>query len=296
MALLSITPKIRRDYGDTAPLDSQSVVPRTRLHYDLVFDVGTSDDEIKNDLRVPQPKQLLGPGQFLRVVERDVSRSSQIMGELAVQYESPALGLATHNPLDVRPHVRGTTIATEVEIDTDIDGNAILTVTKEKFDPLPRATVRIPLLHVERNVAFDPSAVIAQYMCSPLPATNSDLFRGTPVGALTVWDMSFEEVFADDYVFYKFVVEFARRDAAPGSTVDKAWWLRVLAQGYLVSVLLPVAGFAPAHIDGVPVIKPVRHAVATGDILDFFDPDEWYEFNIRPSLPFYSIGILNPGE
>lgn len=291
MSIQSITAKQRREGGDSSPNNQPGLVQRRTSHYDVVHLGTTTDADILNDVRVPQPKNLFGAGSFLRVVERQLTRRSPVFSELAVQYEAPNLSIVTQNPLDLPTKVKYITVNTEEAVDVDINGNPIETIAGEKFEPEVREIKSMPVLWLQKPLAYDPGFLIKQYM-TPSPATNSDTFRGHPPGALAMWGMEAEAVENDDFIYFVLTIQIALRDAAPGSTVERAWWKRLKAQGYFVLYADQFEeAFVPAMREGKPVGKPVLHNKDTGFELPKGSDAQWYEFQTRPSRPFNSLPI-----
>lgn len=80
------------------------------------------------------------------------------------------------------------------------------------------------------------------------------------------------------------------RDAAPGSTYDRAWWVRVRAEGLYVRGPSMTAGSRTRALDddNEPVVKPILHHTTGADVgKKLSDPTkaEYYEFQ-PPSVVY----------
>lgn len=278
MAVQSVTERHEHTSGDTTDADSGTIVERRSKHFDVVHDRGDSDALILAHPDIPQPNTIFGTGSFLTVRNRHLNRGL-LHSQVEVEYESVPLEIGTQNPVDVEAEIEYETETYTDYMDVDQDGNRIETVLKEDFDPIPQETFRIPIYSITRPVPADPSGLIDNYLI-PLPAINADMFYGRPPGALLIWDLrARKKVVPDVLTYWILSCKIARRDAAPGSTVEKAWWLRVKAQGFLIQALGVVID---ARRNGQMTNVPLRHSTSSGEALSKDDPTEFYEFKRFP--------------
>jgi hypothetical protein len=295
MGVWKVTRKPKESAGDASPLNGPGSAD-ARLTFQVLVDAPATDTvaSVLADPRVPQPKAAHPDGFYLRVAGRGCNRINQVTFEVEIDYASPPGGQAGENPLNTPPSIEFDAVPVETEIDVDINGRPIVMKTGERFDPKPRELVYEPTITVTRNVTWIDPYVIASYRNS----VNSDTWYGMPPG--TVWITALRAVnqITPEWVYWQASGTFQLRGAAPGSTERKAWWLRLLAQGYTVNVPAALSftdadlNGAPAMKDGAPVTSPVLHDPATGYQLSDTANARWYEFETKRAMPFANLGLI----
>jgi hypothetical protein len=290
---IEFTRKNKTDGGDASPAGQAYLSKTDTLYFDVTHPADTTTDEILAQADVlgyavksPHPDG----NQFMRVATRRRA-GGRFLSELAVEYEAPRLDVPTQgNPVGTPPKIRYRTQKNSEGIDTDVNGDPIIMVTGEEFDPRPQEVRPLPIMDITKSVNFDPGDVIEQYTW----ATNSDTFRGRPAGSLLMWDMEAEDVTTEDFYYWVLHCQIAYKSPAPGSTPERAWYLRLLAQGYRVKVtLFGATKTGPATDErGNRSTKPVLHDTTSGAVIRDNASAQWYEFETKNSLPFNSIGLL----
>lgn len=192
------------------------------------------------------------------------------------------------SPLDDPPVVLPEFLGSREEVDEDFNGDPLVTVNGEPFDPPSEADIYDLVLKVRRNLpAFD-YQLAWLYMGNGRsePATNSDTFLGFPAGAGRVINILPEEVDTEDFTYWRVTASFQFRRAAPGSTVAKAWYKRIRHEGFKVKVDGEI-------VEKRDAARPVLlKADGTEADLDGGDEAHWLEFQMGPSLPFAALGLI----
>jgi hypothetical protein len=241
-------------------------------------------------LRSPHPD-----GLYLRASRRRAQFVGPTLWEIQIDYESlGGGGQQTQNPLDMPPKIRFTSEDREEEIDIDINGKPLRTITKEGFEPRIREVKPTPIITVTRNVGWVNPTVIADYRWR----VNSDNWYGMSPGTVLIMSLDAENVPDPDFNYWTVTGKFALRTAAPGSTDAKAWYTRVYAQGYYafyppISGSTYVLGPILYGEDQRPVTKPMAHYVSNGRPLDeSTTTGQWYEFQTKESRDFSTLGLI----
>lgn len=199
------------------------------------------------------------------------------------------------SPLDEPPEIETTFASSEAQLDQDIGGVPIMT---KNGDQLNGASDEINelVLTVSRNLPAWDFLLANTYMGSGKTpaATNSDTVLGFPPGAARLKGLSAKSVTSNGFLYFRAtgIVQF--RSAAPGSTVDKAWWLRIRHEGYTIRDAAGDA-FSKWHIalDGhknevtQPVMIKLDGTRETNPLVG-----HWLEFQTSPSLPYSGLGIF----
>jgi hypothetical protein len=304
MSILNIKRKIESSTTDNWPLTSMASQERTVEYSVLVTDTTDTEDTILASPITPQLRSPHPDGLIARATRRQLRRVAPYLYDLEVGYEAFSMvGDVSQggggNPLSVPPKIRFTSTAAEYEIDVDIEGNAIIMRTGEEFNPKPKETVYDPVIEITRNVAWVNPFVMATYR----NATNSDTWYGMPPGTLRIAGLDADSVGeeGDDFIYWTVHGSIQCRLAHPGSTDDKAWWLRMRAQGYIVNLTDDQGEYIAVHAwdkEGNKVSKPVLHNKDTGAAIVATGTQslntlaQWYEFQTKRSLPFADLGLL----
>jgi hypothetical protein len=201
-----------------------------------------------------------------------------------------ARGDVGENPLLEPADVKINFSTQQAEFDQDIDGNPICTKNGEGYTVTDDISDLV--LTVRRNLeAFD-DAIAWQYMHRG--ATNSDTFRGYPPGTCRMRGLDGDRVNGEDFIYWSVTGIIQVRSAAPGSSMDKAWYARHRHEGYRERIAL--GGGVNAVVQAIdaeqqPVTAPVLLDI---DGYQITDPTAaiWQEWKMAPSLPFASLGFF----
>lgn len=294
MGVSSVTRKVRSQVDDRS-LNGQAAAQAWEIPYDIVVDdPTTTETAILSHGSVVKVGDAHPDNSYLRVIQRRLVRVAPTKYELVAGYGAPGGAGTDVNPLALPPEIEFDAIAQEEAIDEDIDGKAIIMRTGEEFSPRITELVYIPVLRVRRNVAWIDPYTMATYR----NATNSDTWYGMPPGTVKVARLVARRRTFSALTYWEVDGEFHMKLNYGGSSSPaRAWWKRVLAQGFKVNVDDDLLGFGYVTVhafgkDGKPVTKPVLHDIETGYEITDNTEAQWYEFQTKPSLPFSALGLL----
>jgi len=195
------------------------------------------------------------------------------------------------NPLNAPPTIEWTDQETDEPIDCDFDGSPIVTVNNE---PLEGVTAKIAdqVVTIQRNYADFSSYATAAYRRS----VNSDTFLGFPAGTAKMIRFNARKIYGDGQTYWNVSASIQFR-LPYNTTAEKAWYARVLNQGYLVKD--PTTN-APRraiekdlHASGTenPTAKPVM-LTSTGYIETNPANAYWLTIKRYGALPYNALGLL----
>jgi hypothetical protein len=127
---------------------------------------------------------------------------------------------------------------------------------------------------------------------------NTDTFLGVfPPGTALITQFEANSVTTNDLVYWRQTTGLQFRTGEPNTTNAKAWWRRVRAEGFLVTVDSVLGGGAKDNVravdkNGEPATKPVLHDKTTGE--EILDPEDaqWYEWKTKKTRPFGAISLI----
>lgn len=301
MALVNVTLK-PRESGAGDQVDDNLKNPRSEAT--RVFTL-LSDSVNDNELTIKYAAQAAGllprrgeahPSNFyLRCVNVDIRRTSLIYYEATASYTSIGGGDdGQQDPTLDPPEYRWGFAESQEPIDQDADGKPIVTVHGESFDPPLTETVYTLMLSATKNVAVFNPIVAADYIGS----VNTDTFLGVfPPGTALITQFEANSVTTNDLVYWRQTTGLQFRTGEPNTTNAKAWWRRVRAEGFLVTVDSVLGGGAKDNVravdkNGEPATKPVLHDKTTGE--EILDPEDaqWYEWKTKKTRPFGAISLI----
>lgn len=274
----------------SAKSDGRNYSQSARRSFTVVSDAPTTDTGYGAKLATGVPRvRDPHPEDFsLRVVDVNAVRKSPVLWEIDVEYAAQTA--AGRNPLDEPAVIRWSFVTADEPIDADVDGEPIVTVNNERFDPPISAPASDLVLSIVKNVAsFDPGQARTYKN-----AVNSDTFLGQPAGTARLEGIEAESVTDDDFSYWRLSVEIRFRVGIRGAADSKAWYRRILHQGFIIR---DAAGDAAAKWHratdghGNESVVPV---LIKSDGTQETDPASahWLEFEIYNSLPFASLGLL----
>ncbi len=229
MAVLSVTEDFR-GWGSECHSESDGTkIGSAPRYFDVTFDSG---DVGASRPFIARSENAVDPTTGVRVPQLGDSHpwdtwTYVIRLRTAVADESPFVFRVTveyreiRNPLDEPPIIEWLSASTMEPIDTDIDGNPILTSSDEPFDPPPTEEFYDLILRASYNVAtFDPVGA-ADYK----GAVNIDWFRGFAPGLAKVKEYTSRQIRVITGNFYVAV-------AAEIHFRSTGWKRKFLDQGY----------------------------------------------------------------
>lgn len=189
-----------------------------------------------------------------------------------------------NDPLAEPAEISWGDVASVEPIDQDADGNAILNAAHEPFDPPPAMDIKDTLLRIKRNeAAFDPDTKLTFD-----DTTNQHVFWGGKPGRARMAIPAADKVNASPS-YWKVLYEITFRMRTPvGVTDEKAWYRRILNQGYRY---LDGDGVShPILEDGQPISQP-KLLAADGSILASDADPVWLEFKKYPPTDWGLLGL-----
>lgn len=265
------------------------------------WDVLTSADASEWEVMVLTPTPKRGyphpDNPFLRVRRVRVERRSPIHWIYFADYELTDNGTDSGdpndpigNPLLQPPVIRYSHEEVEEEIDEDEDGKPIVNVNNEPF-PKRTRLFGYRIITIEKNVAsFNASEKDEYFFC-----TNSSGFLNYAAGRLLLKSIDGDPVTDGGFTYYKQIATIASRTQAKLSSADRAWWMRMREEGFLVYTGQQTNSgrfiFKHAEKDGDRVSQPVLLDI---DGREETDPQEamWSEFRRYPAKSFAAANIL----
>ena len=226
-----------------------------------------------------------------RLVRRRARRVALTLFEVDCEYESR--GADDQSTLDEHPVKSYSSIITEEEIDVDIRGMPIQTMAFEGFDPPVRSPRSTRVLRVTRNMRNYFDGIGSLYEGK----VNSDTFQGYPPGTCWLAALNADEVRSKNLSYWRITAEIHIRGAAPGSINARAWWKRVLHQGYYAKLInesdSSIWKRVPCIDDqGRRATKPMPLKLDGSQEFDKNAPAVWLEFEQFQSISFNSMRLL----
>jgi len=259
--------------------------------WSIVTDPDVTIIDLSNEASVPQIGDVYPGLQTIFVKDKQWERVSPIYWILTVQYEGEFGPDGADQRAEFQPPVISwTDTETEEAIDEDLNGAAIVNVNNE---PIEGVTMKIAdlVLTVERKYRFfDPVATHA-YRHS----VNSDTFAGFAPGTGRLTAFSANQEYDENQNGYWKVNASIQFRYPYRTTAARAWWKRILHEGYMVraSALDPPEA-AYREVDGrkEQVTKPV---LLKADGTRENDPANavFLEFEVYTPLPYNSLGLLS---
>jgi len=268
-----------------------------REAYQITHDPGTSLIDIYTTS--------LGPNQLPAINSLYPGTTSVFYDSASPSYVSPIMTIVEYtasgkfgpngpedNPLNQPPKIDWTDTKTDEPIDVDFDGNPIVTINNEPIEGIT-AKIADQVVTIQRNyAAFSPYATAAYRR-----SVNSDTFLGYPAGTAKLIRFNAKEVRGDGLPAYWDVTASIQFRLPYRTTNAKAWYKRVLHQGYMVKDATTNAPRRAIEKDlnsssgENPTAKPVL-LTATGYIETNPANATFREFKVYDSLPYNALGLL----
>ena len=256
--------------------------------YQIVTTATTTKVEIAASTDLPATGSLYPGLAAIRLNTRSFKQVSPIfwIGTMSYDGEFGPNG-PQESPTQSKPVISWADAESDEAIDEDWDGNPIVTANDE---PIDGVTVKIAdmVLNVEKNYSFFSPSATSAYRHS----VNSDTFAGYPPGTGRLVRFGAKQAWDDDDNGYWTVSASIQFRQPYRTTPDKAWYARVLHQGYMVR---ESAGADPTRAWDLSTKEPSSKPVLLkADGTRETDPANahWLEFKRYDSLPFNSLGLL----
>lgn len=285
MPVLEVTNMWSRDDGKIASSDGRTFTLSQTDAYQVTVTPDTSRRQIASDIRIPKVGASLVGAPFITVKSVDFDRVSPLLWVVTVN-SSGELGNddPSSTPIDNRLIFKGSTVQSEVEITEDAVGKAITTVNGEPIFGVKKKIYDLSF-NLTRNFLAINFDVVSEY----LDAVNSDFFLGFAPGRVKFVGYSFEEIAADQFVYYKVTGNFEIRKPY-NTTAAKAWHFRTLHQGYKVK---DSQGNIVTAVDdnGQDTTSPV---LLKSDGTEETNPSNanFLEIQTYSSLPYNNLGFV----
>lgn len=214
-------------------------------------------------------------------------RSSVLLWDIVAEYES--IAAPDKSPIDTAPKINRRTIWVDEPIDTDINGDLICTVNRERYEGI---TERFPIFvyDVQRAVPMFDDRAWRAYAGS----VNNDNWGPFQPGEVLLFDLQADEVSNDDYTYFQVKAEFHTKEPPVGATPAQTWHKRILHQGFYVNTLGSPPSQIVAHAEddeGNKVTKPVL-LDANGEIITDSSNAVWNFYETKSSMSFNALGLL----
>lgn len=257
---------------------------RASLIRAFTVELSASDpiEEAFNAAGLPLVNDVYPGTQFIVCRKLTPSRLAPTLALVQCDYAGEfGVGGVNDPPTSNEIRIRWQSSVTDEPIDQDINGRPLVNANNEIIEGI---TERIPdkVLTIERDFLEINTYALSEYLRS----RNSDTFFGWPPGTVRFMDYNADNVITDGAAgFWKVSAIFHCR-IPYNTTPDKAWFKRVVHEGFKVR---PTAADEPmaAFLNGAPVTKPVL-LKADGTLETDPDNAHWLEFETTRELP-YSI-------
>lgn len=255
-----------------------------REAYQVICDPEDTFRDVSNGPGVPLLNDLYPGSSQIRVVSRTPRQVSPIFWIIEITYEGSfgPLGIS-QSPLQERPTIKWGKIESDEPVDQDFNGSPIVTVNGEPIEGVTKKISDVTCT-IQRNFAAISLPATYQYLHS----VNSDTFLGFAPGVVRLTDWSAEEQFAEEIGGYWRVTAGFQMRWPYNTTPAKAWWARVLNQGYQIKV---GGEIQMATYKGQPVSKPVL--LKTDGTIETNNANAvWLEYQLYQPLPYNALGLL----
>ncbi len=221
----------------------------------------------------------------VRVKRRAPRQVGPTFWHVEIVYEGPIFPAFEKGPLDVPPIIKWGKVESDEPVDQDRNGNPIVTANGEPIEGVTKKISDITV-SITRNYASIDLAATHQYLHS----VNSDTFLGFSAGTGRMTQFSATEKF-EDAIGGWFEVNAVIQFRFPYNTTPaRAWWARVLHEGYYIKDASGMIKRAQDD-DGKDRTKPVL-LKSDGTIETNSANAHWLEFEIYQPLSYQSLGLV----
>ena len=229
-----------------------------------------------------------------------VEKTSVCLYEASVSYESPVFeqaegGNEDDNPLNVPADIQFSTVVSEEETQSDINGDALLNSAKSPFTGITMEITDMAI-SIAKNVAtFNPTEM--QYYNG---AINSDNFLGYEAGQLKLQNYTASPV-VGNINYWKLTLSLLARTPTPQVPADKVWYRRVQDKGRYILEDVPTGEDGKTSREAVPAYLGENVKIASnvevnldssGGRLPDGSPPQFLFFQMNLEASFTDLGIL----
>lgn len=279
--------------GSVDSPDGRSSTHTYERGYTITLAASDQLDECYTAYGLPLIGDLYPRSNFIYVTGHRPQRVSPIMAIIIVEYrgEIPAGSYPTTGgggPEDIVSRITWRNVSRDEPLDEDFNGKAITNKNDEPIEGLTEIKSD-QMATIERKFLTINMYAIRLYF----RAVNSDAFLGWPPGTARIMDYQATANFAGGFVsFWDISASILFREQGRASTDAKAWYKRVLHQGF--SERLAAGGaIEPARN---PVTKELETKPVLLDVNGVREPDpesaHWLEFQTLGSLPYSLLGLV----
>jgi len=307
MAIVELTKRNTGDGVDRKKGETQAFEDRQTEEWDIVVsEAGYSSSRILAEAALPAAYSPHPDNPKLRCTgEHQVRRvdGSPIHFVAIVTYDTPPPGSPLPEPEDAgenRPEKRDRepyleewdTVESQEPIDIDINGDPIVTINGEQFDPPVTDEVYDIQMTFGKNVPNKNSALI-----KAVGHTNDALFDEFGRGQCLIKSVKFKYLTDPDsnQTYWRQTVTIIAREvpnANPAQIIGPDLWKkRIRAEGYLIKVDGQQEPVAAPDANGSPSPVPVLHDKTTGERIDDPAQAQWYLFQTKGEINFNALNI-----
>ena len=274
------------DLGQTVD-DKGWISNRISRTLSVVSDAPSTPIAVRILAPIPRINDPHPEGFIFRVTDVNVVRESPIYFIVTVTYQSAPRPEGNENqpPYELPVDIEWSGESSEEQIDQDADGNPIIVPgTRELIQGLTRPVDDLVGTFRKNVLLFNPVSIL--YYKNTV---NSDTFLGFDPGIARIKDIKATNSIKDDVPFWILTVTIAFR--VPYQTTSaKAWYKRVLCQGYYEIVDSKVV--RATDDQKMPVTSPILLSSTTGERLPTGSSAEWLEFKVFESIAFNGLGLI----
>jgi len=276
----------KEDLGQTVD-DKGWISYRASRTLSVVSDSPSTTIAVRLSAAIPQINDPHPDSFIFRVVDVKVDRQSPIYFVVTVEYQTAPRpeGNEDQPPYELPVDIEWSGESSEEQIDQDADGNPIMVPgTRELIQGLTRPVDDLVGTFRKNVLLFNPVSIL--YYKNTV---NSDTFLGFDPGIARIKDIKATNAIKDDVPYWVLTVTIAFR--VPYQTTSaKAWYKRVLCQGYYE--LLSSNVVRATDDQKMPVTSPILLNATTGARLPSGDPAQWLEFKVFESIAFNGLGLI----
>lgn len=219
-----------------------------------------------------------------------VNRSAQLTWDANLTYRTPEFDQNDPDPNNAYPWDQPTKVdyfdvSETGPVEEDVNGDPIATVNNEQYEGLTREYEDVGISLKRAFLTFTGPSYYTYR-----GRVNSDEFLGFPAGTLRITSIVANEADHDGQKYYDVTVKIAARKPIR-TTDDKAWYLRVLHQGYYVRAAAndPPERATVRHNEYA--VKPVYLDDDGLKLADGATP-VWKEYEIYESVAFSGMNFF----
>jgi hypothetical protein len=277
--------------GSASTSDGRSFNSSITQGWQVTHSADATVEEVMAAAGLPKVGDRYG-STYLVVKSQNAQRVSPIFSMVTISYEGE-IGVSgegqpdpNQTPINNPPVIDWSDESSTEQVAEDLDGKTVATFNGESLGALD-IEIADPVLVVTKNFSNYSPHLIHAYR----RAVNSDTFAGFPPGTARMVGASAKLMNTANNLYWQVTGRFKFRYPY-NTTPDKAWYKRVLHEGFQVRNSDALSDVSHAlDKEKNRVVKPV-YLTATGRRVEDGDDPHWLEFRIYDSLPFNALGFL----